>query len=122
MIFNPIERVVFLFVTLCFLINSWKLLEDHFEASQFEMHDPILDNNHDSISENNTTINTDGPTLSPIELELQKVKQELRKEKESNTNLVNNPSGIFNEDQISFLTKKPGSGRGMTDYLQNTAN
>ena len=86
------------------------------------MHDPILDNNDDSISENNTTINTDGPTLSPIELELQKVKQELRKEKESHTNLVNNISGIFNEDQISFLTKKPGSGRGTTDFLQDTAN
>ena len=53
------------------------------------MHDPIPDN-HDSISENNTTINTDGPTLSPIELEFQKVKQELRTEKESHTNLVNN--------------------------------
>ena len=84
------------------------------------LHDPIPMNNHGSISEDNTNI--DEPNLSAIELELQNVKRELKKEKESHANLVTNLSLIFNEDQISFLTKKPGSGRGMIDFLQNTAN
>ena len=50
---------------------------------------------------------------SKRQLELQKLKRELRKSKESQSNLASNLSGLFNEDQISFLFKKPGSGRGI---------
>ena len=53
---------------------------------------------------------------SKLQLELQKLKRELRKAKESQSNLTSNLSGVFNEDQISFLSKKPGSGRGMIFY------
>ena len=95
--------------------------EDEGDSVVPQLHDPIPVNNHGSISEDNIT-NIDEPNLSAIELELQNVKRELKKEKESHANLVTNLSGIFNEDQISFLTKKPGSGRGMNDFLQNTAN
>ena len=42
---------------------------------------------------------------SKLQLELQKLKRELRKTKESQNNLASNLSGLFNEDQISFLQR-----------------
>ena len=79
------------------------------------------DNNLDSVQStmtvteldlSNPQSSTNSQSHTKLREESEMLKKELKKAKENHKNLANNISALFNEDQIAYLSKKPGYGKG----------
>lgn len=67
----------------------------------------------DNSSKETPQPEVESEAISTLKAELENAKKELKKARERNTNLTNNLSGLFNEDQIAFLSKKASGARGI---------
>ncbi|XP_046845647.1 uncharacterized protein LOC124439465 [Xenia sp. Carnegie-2017] len=59
----------------------------------------------------NPQSSTNSQSHTKLREELEMLKKELKKAKENHNNLANNISALFNEDQIAYLSKRPGYGK-----------